>query len=118
MYEYLQSHQVILLFLGGILNIILSKMLNLDTAISAGLFAGALTSTPGLAAAQEATQSPHTSTGYGIASPAGVISVRLFIKFMPDIFKSKTEQEEIEGKNQIIKNTTQMMLWTKIIILF
>ena len=42
------------------------------------LMSGALTSTPGLAAALDATGSANASIGYGIAYPFGVVGVVLF----------------------------------------
>ena len=45
---------------------------------------GALTSTPGLAAALQATHDPLASVGYGIAYPFGVLAVVLFVQLLPD----------------------------------
>jgi len=97
-----------LLSLGAILTIILSGIWDIDTTISAGIFAGALTSTPGLAAAQEATQSPLTSTGYGIAYPIGVIGVMLFLKLLPLIFRANIRQEEEDEKKKSGKSLSVM----------
>ncbi len=79
-----------------------------ETAI--GLFAGALTSTPGLAAAQEATNSGLTSVGYGIAYPFGVIGVILFVKILPKILgkyqpaKNQKEGNPILFQHNEVKN--------------
>ncbi len=59
----------------------------IPTDISIGMMAGALTSTPGLAAALEATGSEAASVGYGIAYPFGVVGVVLFVQLMPKILK-------------------------------
>jgi putative transport protein len=78
--------------------------------ISIGIFAGALTSTPGLAAAYEATQSGATSIGYGIAYPVGVIGVILFIKLLPLALKTdipqaeKIEEETLRQEQPIVTN--------------
>jgi len=78
--------------------------------ISIGIFAGALTSTPGLASAYEATQSGVTSIGYGIAYPIGVIGVILFIRLLPLMLKTdiqraeKTEQETLEQEQPPLIN--------------
>lgn len=53
--------------------------------ICVGLLAGALTSTPGLAAALEATGSESAAIGYGVAYPFGVISVVIFVQLMPKL---------------------------------
>lgn len=66
-----------------ILTTALAYFLHLDRAIACGLFTGALTSTPGLAAAIEVTHSPLTSIGYGIAYPLAVLSVVLFLRLLP-----------------------------------
>ncbi len=83
-----------LISFSALLTLILSKLWHVDMAMGIGLFTGALTSTPGLAAAQEATQSPLTSTGYGLAYSFGVLGVILFIKFMPLIFRVNLSEEE------------------------
>ena len=54
---------------------------------------GALTSTPGLAAALEATGSDAASVGYGIAYPFGVVGVVLFVQLVPKILKVDMAEE-------------------------
>ncbi|MHB2154154.1 aspartate:alanine exchanger family transporter [Calditrichota bacterium GD2] len=85
---------LVLISSGAVLTLILAKLLDVNTALAVGLFTGALTSTPGLAAAQEATGSTLTSTGYGLAYSFGVIGVILFIKLMPVIFRSSIKEED------------------------
>lgn len=53
----------------------------------AGIISGALTSTPGLSVAIEATNSPQASIGYGVAYPFGVIGVVLFVKLLPKFMR-------------------------------
>lgn len=84
----------LLISFAALLTLVLGKIWHVDMAMAIGLFTGALTSTPGLAAAQEATRSPLTSTGYGLAYSFGVLGVILFIKFMPLIFRVKISDEE------------------------
>jgi hypothetical protein len=69
---------------------------DLDMPIITGLLTGALTSTPGLAAAIETTNSPLVSIGYGVAYPFGVIGVILFVKFYPKIIRSDIKKAEEE----------------------
>lgn len=78
---------------GALVTILLISLFHIAPEIGIGLFAGALTSTPGLAAAQEATGSGMTSIGYGIAYPFGVIGVILFIKLLPLLFKTSYQEE-------------------------
>ena len=61
--------------------------------LSLGLLAGALTTTPGLAAGIEATGSELVSVGYGIAYPFGVISVVLFVQMIPKMLHVDLEKE-------------------------
>ncbi|MCU4156671.1 transporter [Carboxylicivirga sp. A043] len=73
---------------------ILYYAFGLDMPIVTGLLTGALTSTPGLAAAIETTNSPLVSIGYGVAYPFGVIGVILFAKFYPKIIKADIKKAE------------------------
>lgn len=76
------------------------SLFNIDSSIAIGLLSGALTSTPGLAAAIETTQSPLASIGYGIAYPFGVIGVILFVRLYPRFLKInlKKAEEAYEAK--------------------
>lgn len=61
--------------------------------ITVGMMSGALTSTPGLAAALDATGSSNASIGYGIAYPFGVVGVVLFVQLVPKILKTDMAAE-------------------------
>lgn len=64
--------------------ILIGALMGIDGALAAGLFTGAKTTTPGLAAALEATgKNPLVSVGYGIAYPFGVLGVVLFAQLLP-----------------------------------
>jgi putative transport protein len=70
----------------------LIKLLSgMDSALAAGLMSGAMTSTPGLAAAQEAAgdaaREGMVSVGYGVAYPFGVLGVVLFVQILPKMLK-------------------------------
>lgn len=60
-----------------------------------GLLTGALTTTPGLAAALETAGSDLVSVGYGIAYPFGVVSVVLFVQLMPRLLHADMEKERL-----------------------
>lgn len=79
-----------------------------------GLMAGALTTTPGLAAAIEATGSNMVSIGYGIAYPFGVISVVLFVQLIPIILKIniKEERERYLAANDSARTVSQVKLFS------
>ncbi len=66
---------------------------DIDTAKIVGLMAGALTSTPGLAAAIDSTGSADASIAYGFAYPFGVIGVILFVKLLPKMLKIDMQRE-------------------------
>lgn len=84
----------IIVILVGILTTIASMtILNVPTPLGLGIFTGSLTSTPGLAAAMEATGDPMSSIGYGIAYPFGVIGVVLFVQLTPRILKADIKGE-------------------------
>ena len=68
----------------------------IEMSVAIGLLTGALTSTPGLAAGIDATNSPLISIGYGIAYPFGVIGVILFVRLYPKIFKVSIKAAEEE----------------------
>lgn len=83
----------ITIFAGAATCAVMIKIFDIPTALSIGLLNGALTSTPGLAAALEATGDPITSVGYGIAYPFGVLGVVLFVQLVPRIFKTDIAAE-------------------------
>lgn len=70
---------------GALLTWGLSKLLSIPTDMAVGLYAGALTSTPALAAATEVLRGVpnQVSVAYGIAYPFGVIGVVLFVQLWP-----------------------------------
>jgi len=92
---------VILIFTGAVTTFIVGQLLGINGKYSVGIFTGALTSTPGLAAAIESTQSELASIGYGIAYPFGVIGVILFVNFIPKIFKINIADEEKKYKDEL-----------------
>lgn len=84
----------LLIVIAGILTVIFIVVFKVDKNIAVGLFAGALTSTPGLAAAIDYTNSPLASIGYGVGYPFGVIGVIIFIRFLPKILGVSLKQSE------------------------
>lgn len=75
--------------------VIIIKLSGISPALAVGLLTGALTSTPGLAAAVEAAGDYGylASIGYGIAYPFGVVSVVLFVQLIPKILKADMAKE-------------------------
>lgn len=94
---------IILILSGGFISVLLISFFNIDKNIAIGLFTGALTSTPGLAAAIDNTGSPLASIGYGVGYPFGVIGVILFIRFLPKLLNVSLQDSEDEY-NQKMKD--------------
>lgn len=88
---------VIIIAIGTISALIIAKVTGTDINLMIGLLTGALTSTPGLAAAKEvaATEAAANAAtaGYGIAYLFGVLGVVLFVQIMPKILKVNIEEE-------------------------
>lgn len=66
----------------------LCLLLDIDLTVGAGLFAGACTSTPALAAALDAARLNELdeaviNIGYGVAYPVGVVGIVLFVQLLP-----------------------------------
>ena len=80
---------------GGICAVLVSLIGGIRPELSVGLLTGALTSTPGLAAAQEAAGelADLATTGYAIAYPFGVIGVVLLVQLVPRILKVDMAEE-------------------------
>lgn len=92
----------LIVVVGFVISAGLQIIFKIDSGLMAGLFCGALTSTPGLTVAIDASSSPLASIGYGIAYPFGVIGVVLFIKLLPRIMKIdvKEENTRLEAKEK------------------
>ena len=78
---------------GGAITWAGAQLLELPADLATGIFAGALTSTPALAAATEGLkdQASGVSIGYGIAYPFGVIGVVLFVQLLPRLLHHDLE---------------------------
>lgn len=94
---------LLIVLIAAVVTIIVSKVFHFTPALSIGLMTGALTSTPGLAAAIQATNDPLASVGYGIAYPFGVLAVVLFVQLLPRILKIDLEKD-LHQSNRLIRN--------------
>ena len=84
---------VIIIAAGVLTTIGIIELAGVPSDISVGMMSGALTSTPGLAAAIDATGSANASVGYGIAYPFGVVGVVLFVQLVPKFLKTDMASE-------------------------
>lgn len=87
--------QLALLIVGlaALLAWVSATFLSIPADLAVGIFAGAMTSTPALAAGTEGL-GPGSSgviIGYGIAYPFGVIGVVLFVQLMPKLFRQNLD---------------------------
>lgn len=85
---------VIVVVAGALVTWAVTALFRLDPALAAGMYAGALTSTPGLAAAMDAARDPLVSVGFGVAYPFGVIGVVLFVQLLPRLLHEDLSAEE------------------------
>ena len=99
----------IIILLSAFLTIGAIYAFDIDKNIAIGLFTGALTSTPGLAAAIDQTGSPLASIGYGVGYPFGVIGVILFIRFLPKILGISLKKAEQEHQSKIHEEFPDVM---------
>lgn len=97
----LASFASLLIIAAAIVTVLIITVFNIDKNIAIGLFTGSLTSTPGLAAAIDYTNSPLASIGYGVGYPFGVIGVILFIRFLPKILNISIKKSEEEFNSKV-----------------
>ena len=85
----------VIILVGGVVAVLVSLISGIEAELAVGLLTGALTSTPGLAAAQEAAGdlAALATTGYAIAYPFGIIGVVLFVQLVPRILKIDIAKE-------------------------
>lgn len=87
------SVSILIIGIGAGLCILTIKLLHIPTPLCVGLLCGSLTSTPGLAAALEASGDASASIGYGIGYPFGVLGIVLFVQIIPRLLHSDIEKE-------------------------
>ena len=95
---------------GGAITWAGAKLLDLPVNLATGIFAGALTSTPALAAATESLTDAASgvSIGYGIAYPFGVIGVVLFVQLLPRLLKH--DLNAIAAEHEAEDNTDERVI--------
>jgi putative transport protein len=84
---------------GAGLTWLVTMIAGIEPALALGMFAGAMTSTPGLAAAMDAARDPMVSVGYGIAYPFGVVGMVLLVQALPRLMRVDLEAEEQKIRN-------------------
>ena len=86
--------------LGCVCTIVLHYVTGIDMSTLAGVMSGAVTSTPSLAAAQQAyfdlkgTSNPDIATGYAVAYPLSIVGIILAFELVRKAFKVSLPEEE------------------------
>lgn len=85
---------------GALVTIAVAHILNLPYTLASGMYSGALTCTPALAAAISAAErslpgaGAAVSVGYGVAYPFSMIGVVVLIQFLPRLLRRSLRAEE------------------------
>ena len=85
---------------GALVTVVLAYVLDLPYDLAAGLYTGAMTCTPALAAAVDVIEriaagtSGAVSVGYGVAYPFSMIGVVLLVQFLPRLLRRNLRSEE------------------------
>ena len=101
-----------IVLLGCVCTIILHYVTGIDMSTLAGIMSGATTSTPSLAAAQQAyfdlkgTSNPDIATGYAVAYPLSIVGLILAFELVRRAFKISLPEEEKRLK-EAAKATTE-----------
>jgi putative transport protein len=90
---------------GALVTLLVAAVLKLPYALAAGLYTGALTNTPALAAAIDSVEraagnSALVSVGYGIAYPLSLVGVVLLIQSLPRLMRVNLQQEELKWETE------------------
>ncbi len=85
---------IMIIALTAVATYLLKLITGSEEALMVGIFNGALTSSPGLAAATEASNSPLVPVAYGVAYPIGIVGVILGVNLIPKLLKIDFKKEE------------------------
>ncbi len=108
-----------IVILGAIITILISTFGNIEIPVAVGLFSGATTNTPSLAAAQEILGSmpsiddetlKHPGLGYAVAYPFGIIGIIITMLLTKYLFKINVENEAASFL-QIQKENANHPVW-------
>lgn len=94
----------ITIVIGALVCVSVIVCFDVPTPLAIGIMTGALTSTPGLAAAVEATGESIASIGYGIAYPFGVIGVVIFVQLIPRLVKKRKPDDSSRNQDKLKSN--------------
>lgn len=88
----------VIIGLGSFSCVLITLLTDVDSSMAVGLLSGALTTTPGFAAAQDVVAGNEyllneISVGHAIAYPFGVVGVVLFVQLIPKLLKANMQEE-------------------------
>ncbi len=101
------------LLIAWIASFFTARWLGIEPALASGVFSGALTSTPGLAASLQTMDNPNVSVGFGVAYPLGVVGVILFVQLVPRLLRIDWRQE-VERAKASVKRPSIRHAWIRI----
>lgn len=99
-----------IVILGAIITVIIHFAADVDLPAAVGLFSGATTNTPSLAAAQQALRDTASFTeeigkrpglGYAVAYPFGILGIILTMLFMRYVFRVNVAREDEDLKRRM-----------------
>ncbi|MGC1375992.1 MAG: TrkA C-terminal domain-containing protein [Anaerolineales bacterium] len=102
---------VVTVVVGGLVTVLAAKIWGLPFDLAAGLYTGALTCTPALAAAIDSVSrltggsSAAVSVGYGVAYPFSMVAVVLLVQLLPRLLKRDLKAEEARWREEQAKET-------------
>ena len=108
-----------IVILGAVITVVLSYFGNIEIPVAVGLFSGATTNTPSLAAAQEILGSmpsidsetlKHPGLGYAVAYPFGIIGIILTMLLTKYFFKVNIESAA-QSFSKIQKENANHPVW-------
>lgn len=86
----------------GVTTFAAARLMQMPYAIAAGMFTGAVTNTPALAATIDAmnriepAQAANVSVGYGIAYPFSIVAITLLLQFLPKLLRRDVKAAEAQ----------------------
>lgn len=89
----------LIVVIAGGLTVILRYVFDYPLEIMVGVYAGAMTSTPALAAAAEKLGNSNASIGYGLAYPLGVLGTIMMVQILPLMFRANLKKEDEAFRN-------------------
>jgi putative transport protein len=96
---------------GGLVTVLVAWLWKLPFDLATGLYTGALTCTPALAAAIDSVNrlgigtSAAVSVGYGIAYPFSMVGVVLLVQLLPRLLKRDLKAEEARWREEQARET-------------